>query len=99
MKKIRWGIAGPGTIANKFALAIKNVECAELVAVASRTEENGRAFAEKYDIENVFVGYENMAKSDVIDAVYVATPTLFINPVQSFFLIRENMFFAKSPCV
>ena len=25
MKKIRWGIAGPGNIANKFAQAIKNV--------------------------------------------------------------------------
>ena len=56
MKKIRWGIVGPGCIANKFAEAIKNVDCAELVAVASRTEKNGKAFAEKYNIPNVFCG-------------------------------------------
>ena len=74
MKKIRWGIVGPGGIANKFAKAIKNVDCAELVAVASRSEQSGKAFAEKYDISIVFCGYESMAKSDVVDAVYIATP-------------------------
>ena len=26
MKKIRWGIVGPGVIANKFAKAIKNAK-------------------------------------------------------------------------
>lgn len=72
-KKIRWAIAGPGVIANKFALAIKNVECAKLCAVASRSEERGKAFAEKYGISTVFNSYEDMAKSDLIDAVYVST--------------------------
>ena len=38
MKKvIRWGIVGPGNIANKFAKAVKNFEGAELVAVDRRT--------------------------------------------------------------
>ena len=32
MKKVRWGIVGPGNIANKFAKAIKNVETAEVFA-------------------------------------------------------------------
>lgn len=36
-EKIRWGIVGPGIIANKFAKAIKNVDGAQLVAVASRS--------------------------------------------------------------
>ncbi|NLB36628.1 MAG: gfo/Idh/MocA family oxidoreductase, partial [Clostridiales bacterium] len=39
MKKIRWGIVGTGTIAHRFANAIKNVEGARLCAVASRSKE------------------------------------------------------------
>ena len=38
-KVIRWGIVGAGSIANKFARAVKNVEGAELTAIASRSEK------------------------------------------------------------
>lgn len=100
MKKIRWGIVGPGTIANKFAVAIKNVECAELVAVASRTEKNGREFAGKYDIENVFVGYEKMAESDLVDAVYIATPHPFhVSCAELFMRAGKHVLCEKPLCV
>ena len=65
-KVIKWGIVGPGNIANKFAKAIKNVKGAELIAVASRSKEKSREFADKYNIPNAFVGYEEMAKSAVV---------------------------------
>ncbi len=74
MKKIRWGIIGTGFIANKFAVAVRNAEGAELVAVASRRPETAKAFAEKYGVENVFSSYEDLAASECIDAVYVAVP-------------------------
>ena len=74
MKKIRWGIVGPGNIARKFATAVKNVEEAELVAVASRSAERGNAFALEYGIPRMFTSYEEMAASPDIDAVYIATP-------------------------
>lgn len=74
IKKIRWGIVGPGTIAKKFAKAIKNVTEAELCAVASRSRERGDAFAQVFDIPEVFGSYEEMAASPDIDAVYIATP-------------------------
>lgn len=100
MKKIRWGIVGPGGIANKFAKAIKNVDCAELVAVASRSEQSGKAFAEKYDISNVFCGYESMAKSDVVDAVYIATPHPFHKPCTELFLENKKHVLCEKPiCV
>jgi len=60
MKKIRWGIAGPGVIAHKFAEAIANVKEAELVAVASRTLERAESFAKEFNITNVFDSYENI---------------------------------------
>lgn len=74
MKKIRWGIIGTGFIANKFALAVRNAEGAELAAVASRKYETAKAFADKYGIGNVFSSYEDLAAFDGIDAVYIAVP-------------------------
>ena len=85
-KKIRWGIAGPGAIANKFAKAVKNVEEAELVAVASRSLERGQAFADKHGIPMVFKDYQDMANSDGIDAVYIATPHPAHKPCGEIFL-------------
>ncbi len=72
--KIRFGIVGTGTIAHRFANAIKNVENAELVAVASRTKENAEKFGDEFNIPNRFDSYEKMALSDVIDAAYIAVP-------------------------
>ncbi len=72
--KIRFGIVGTGTIAHRFANAIKNTSNAELVAVASRTKENAEKFGDEFNIPVRFNSYEKMAKSDVIDAAYIAVP-------------------------
>ena len=72
--KIRFGIVGTGTIAHRFANAIKNVPEAELVAVASRTKENAEKFGDEFGIPVRFDSYEKMAQSDVIDAAYIAVP-------------------------
>ena len=73
-KKVRFGIVGTGTIAHRFAEAIKNVENAELVAVASRTSENAEKFGDEFNIPVRFDSYEGMAQSDLIDAAYIAVP-------------------------
>lgn len=73
-KKIRFGIVGTGTIAHRFANAIKNVENAELVAVASRAKETAEKFGDEFDIPVRFDSYEKMAQSDAIDAAYIAVP-------------------------
>lgn len=100
-KTIRWGIAGAGNIANKFAKAVKNVECAQIVAVTEiMSEEKGRAFAKEYDIENVFTSYEEMAASDLIDAVYVATIHPFHKPCAEIFLKAGKHVLCEKPlCV
>lgn len=73
-KKLRFGIVGTGTIAHRFANAIKNVPNAELAAVASRTKENAEKFGDEFDIPVRFDSYEKMAESDAIDATYIAVP-------------------------
>ena len=100
MKKIRFGIAGPGNIARKFASAIKIVDEAELVAVAARSRQKGEAFATEFGIPKVFDSYDEMAFSDEIDAVYVATPHPLHKPCAEIFLnAKKHVLCEKPVCV
>lgn len=76
-KTIRWGIIGLGKIANKFATDLATVSNSELAAVASRDKEKGVVFANKYAVKKVYSSYEELAKDNEIDAVYIATPHSF----------------------
>ena len=72
---MRWGIVGTGGIANSMARMIALADGAEIGAVSSRRMQSAKEFADKYSIANAFDDWAEMAASDVIDAVYVATPT------------------------
>lgn len=74
MKKIRWGILGTGTIAHKFASDLKWIKNAELVAVSSRSLKNAEFFCREFDVPLSFGSYEQLAESDEVDIVYIATP-------------------------
>lgn len=71
---IRFGVIGTNNITDWFLQGAANVKDFVLTAVYSRNEEKGKAFAEKYNAKNIFTDLEEMAKSDVIDAVYIASP-------------------------
>mgnify|MGYP003683358511 CR=1 FL=1 len=77
LKKIKWGIIGLGKIANKFAIDLTTIENVELIAVASRNQENSNAFAKKYNAKKAYNSYEDLAKDTEVDAVYIATPHSF----------------------
>lgn len=74
---VRWGILGPGKIADKFASAFSQVPEAKLYAVASRDEQRGKAFAEKFNIPKTYSSYDQLLADPLIDIVYVATPHTF----------------------
>jgi predicted dehydrogenase len=76
-KNIRWGIIGLGNIANKFAEDLATIENAELVAVASRSQEIADDFAKKYNSKKAYNSYLDLAKDAEVDAVYIATPHSF----------------------
>lgn len=77
MKKIKWGIIGLGKIAGKFATDLKEVEHAELYAVASRSQLKAKDFAQKHGATNFYSNYEAMLKDENLDVVYIATPHVF----------------------
>ena len=77
ISKIKWGIIGPGKIANKFAEALSNVEGAELYAVASRNEVTAKTFAQKYGASVYYGSYDALVNDALVDIIYVATPHAF----------------------
>ena len=74
MKKTRWGIVGTGNISGQFADSLKYVEGAEIYAAASRDASKARAFGDKFGAVKCYGSYEEMAKDDDIDIVYIGTP-------------------------
>jgi predicted dehydrogenase len=72
--KIRWGILATGNIANQFAMGLEFCENSELVAVASRNPDRGQAFARQHGVPIVYQSYEELASSDEVDVIYIATP-------------------------
>lgn len=75
--KIRWGIIGPGKIAENFANDLKLVDDAVLTGVASRDPERARQFSQKFDITHFFEDYDALFNSNLVDALYIATPHTF----------------------
>ncbi|MFT8321699.1 MAG: Gfo/Idh/MocA family oxidoreductase [Bacillus sp. (in: firmicutes)] len=71
---VRFGIVGTNWITESFIQAAKQIEDFSLTAVYSRTKEKGESFAGKYGAENVFTDLKEMAESDCLDAVYIASP-------------------------
>ena len=74
IKKIRWGILGPGKIAHSFGKDLALVAEGHLVGVASRTLGKAEEFAKEYGAEHAFGSYEELLISDVVDVIYIATP-------------------------
>ena len=77
IKNIRWGIIGLGKIANKFATDLVTIENIELVAVASRNQQNADEFALKYNCKKAYNSYLALVNDPEVDAVYIATPHSF----------------------
>ncbi|TBX17351.1 oxidoreductase [Clostridium perfringens] len=73
MKKLKWGILGPGNIARDFAQALNRVN-GEVYAVASRNKERAEKFARENDVKKAYGSYDEIIKDKDIDVVYIATP-------------------------
>jgi predicted dehydrogenase len=73
-KQIHWGIIGLGKIAHKFVQDLLLVDNIVLEAVASRSKEKAKDFAETYDARSWFGSYEALFQNDNVDIVYIATP-------------------------
>lgn len=74
MDKLRFGVLGCADIAKRYMInAINAVENCEVVAVASRSEDKAKDFAENFGVEYV-VGYDAMLERTDINAIYIPLP-------------------------
>ena len=73
-KSFKIGILGAGWIAGKMAETVAAMDGYEISAVASRSIEKARVFANKWHIQNAYGSYEKLVSDNDIDLIYVATP-------------------------
>ncbi|GAA3057846.1 Gfo/Idh/MocA family oxidoreductase [Streptomyces roseofulvus] len=71
---VRWGVLATGGIAERFVTDLAELDGAEVVAVASRTEASARAFADRFGIARAYGGWDGLFADPEVDVVYVATP-------------------------
>jgi predicted dehydrogenase len=71
---VRWGIVGPGRIAENVMGDFGLVPGADVVAVASRSADRAQAFANKHSIDRAYGSYRELIADPDVDVVYIATP-------------------------
>jgi len=73
---IRWGIAGPGRAAARFAQGLTVVPGAALAAVWGRNPDKAHAYATQFSVPHVAATLDELTAAPLganIDAVYIAT--------------------------
>jgi predicted dehydrogenase len=73
-REIRWGVVGPGRIAEKVVEDFAVVDGARAVAVASRSLDRAEAFANKHGLERAYGSYAEIIADPDVDVLYLATP-------------------------
>lgn len=72
---IHFGIIGAGSIAHKFADAVRQLDHGEVVAVASKSLNRAKEWAKQEHIASYYGSYAELLANPDIDAVYIATTT------------------------
>ncbi|GAB90210.1 Gfo/Idh/MocA family protein [Gordonia rhizosphera] len=71
---LRWGIMGPGWIAQRFTNALRKHTTQRVTAVGSRSSDRAAEFARRLDISVAHGNYEALLGDPDVDIVYVSTP-------------------------
>lgn len=75
MTKVRWGILSTADIGmEKVTPAIQAAENCDVVAIASRSQENASAAAARLGIPTAYGSYEDLLADEDVDAVYIPLP-------------------------
>lgn len=75
MSSFHFAVMGAGGIAHKFCDAVRRTEGCDVTAVASKSMERARSFAEENRIPAAYGSYEAMLKAEKPDCVYIAATT------------------------
>jgi predicted dehydrogenase len=70
---LRWGVLGPGWIAQRFVESLQAHTTQEVVAVASRDRRRALTFAAEWSLPKAHDSYEALFDDPDVDIVYIAT--------------------------
>lgn len=73
VQKIRWGVIGAGRISRTFVNDLKLLPGAEIVAVASKSMERAKTFAQEYNLKYFYDSYEELVQNSDVDVIYIGT--------------------------
>ncbi len=94
---IRFAVIGTNWITRQFVDAAHETGKYKLTAVFSRSLEQAQTFANDYPVEHLFTSLEETAKSDAIDAVYIASPNSLHFPQTRLFLSHKKHVICEKP--
>lgn len=94
---IRFAVIGTNWITRQFVDAAHETGKYKLTAVYSRSLEQAQVFANDYLVEHLFTSLDEMAQSDAIDAVYIASPNSLHFPQTCLFLRHQKHVICEKP--
>lgn len=71
---IHWGIIGAGNIAHRFAASLRHQPDSTLMAISGRNAEKLEQFANKFNVEKIYLDHEQLLNDPNISAVYISLP-------------------------
>ena len=71
--RLRWGVMGPGAIAETWVGSVQKHTSQQVIAVASRTPGRAEEFAKQFGLEQVSANYDELVGRDDLDALYIAS--------------------------
>lgn len=86
---IKLAVIGTNWITERFLAAALESGKFELKAVYSRSLEQAKTFADKFGVNRTFDSLDELAQSDEVDAVYIASPNSFHGP-QSIQMMKQG---------
>ncbi|MBD8106137.1 Gfo/Idh/MocA family protein [Erwinia persicina] len=94
---IRFAVVGTNWITRQFIDAAHETGKMKLTAVYSRSLAQAETFASDYPVEQLFDSLEEMAASDALDAVYIASPNALHCPQALLFLRHRKHVICEKP--
>ncbi|HHQ6591741.1 TPA: Gfo/Idh/MocA family protein [Serratia fonticola] len=94
---IRFAVVGTNWITERFIDAAHESGKMRLTAIYSRKLEQAQAFGANYPVEHFFDSLEALAQSDVIDAVYIASPNSLHCQQSLLFLCHKKHVICEKP--
>lgn len=99
MNKYNIAFLGGGKIAIEVAKTVMNLGRYNLYGVASRRRSTAENFASKFNNLCVFDTYEDLLKDDMVDLIYISTPTkLHYENIKDCLLANKDVICEKPIC-